>query len=247
MKGDRDKNVCLLVEYDGTDFAGFQKQPGKRTVQGTLERSLERLLGSAVKITGSGRTDAGVHALGQVANFHTSNPIPVERMPAALNKALPADIRVRRAWRVPERFNARKSAKWRTYRYVILAAAAGSAIVGRFSAIEPVALRVAAMREAARHLRGKHDYASFTTDRSGPTVRTVRRITVRKSGRFIFITLEADAFLRQMVRAVVAVLLRVGRGEMPPQEAAAVLAARDRRLAGRAAPACGLYLMGVRY
>jgi tRNA pseudouridine38-40 synthase len=247
MKGDRDRNVCLLVEYDGTDFAGFQKQPGKRTVQGTLERCLERLLGSAVKVIGSGRTDAGVHALGQVANFHTSNPIPVERIPAALNRMLPPDIRVRRAWRAPHGFSARKSAKWRTYRYVVLTSGSGSAIAGRFCVIEPARLRVGAMREAARRLQGSRDYASFTTDRSGPTVRTVRRIAIRKRGSFTFITFEADAFLRQMVRAMAAVLLRVGRGEMGPQEVASMLAAGDRRLAGRAAPACGLYLMGVEY
>jgi tRNA pseudouridine38-40 synthase len=243
----KSRNICLLVEYDGSDFAGFQKQPRKRTIQGELERCLRRLLGHPVKITGAGRTDAGVHALGQVANFVTSNPIPAERIPAALNRVLPAGIFVRAAWQAPEQFHARKSARWRAYRYAILTGVEGSAVAGRFCHTEPGLLRIGAMREAAAHLRGRQDYASFASGASGSTVRNVRRLTIRKEGRFVFITVEADAFLRQMVRAMVGVLLRVGRGEMEPGEVAAIVAARDRRGAGKAAPARGLYLIGVGY
>jgi len=246
-KRERARNICLLVEYDGTDFAGFQRQPRKRTVQGELERCLRRLLGHPVKITGAGRTDAGVHALGQVANFVTANPIPAERIPAALNRVLPAGIFVRGAWQAPEQFHARKSAKWRAYRYAILMGVPGSAIAGRFCHIEPGLLGVRAMRQAAAYLRGRQDYASFASGAIGPTVRTVRRLTIRQEGRFVFIAVEADAFLRHMVRAMVGVLLRVGRGEMEPGEVGAILGARDRRRAGKAAAACGLYLIGVGY
>lgn len=240
----------MLVEYDGTDFAGFQKQAASRTVQGTLEEALYRLLGETVKVTGAGRTDAGVHALGQCANFRTRNPIPAERLPVALNRLLPRDVVVHEAREVKQAFDARRSARARIYRYVILNRPGGpgaSATAGRFCHIEQRRLDVAQMRQAARHLVGRHDFRSFRTGGQGNPVRTVRRITCRRAGKFVFITVEADAFLRQMVRIMVGLLLRVGRGEVAPGAVKRILAARDRAASGPPAPPNGLWLVSVRY
>jgi len=241
------RNIRLLVEYDGTDFAGFQKQADKRTVQGTLEEALNRLVGERVKVVGAGRTDAGVHALGQCANFRTRNPIPAERIAVALNRLLPRDVAVHKAVEAAPEFHARRSAKRRRYRYVVLNRPGASATVGRYCHIEQHPLDVAAMRRAARYLVGRHDFRSCRTGGEGSPVRNVRSITCRKTGRLVFITVEADAFVRQMVRIMVGLLLRVGRGEVSPSSARRVLSARDRSAAGLAAPPNGLWLVSVQY
>ncbi len=239
----------LTVEYDGTDLAGFQAQRAVRTVQGELERAIEKLLGAPARVTGAGRTDTGVHALGQVVSFRCYSRVPVERLAAALNGTLPRDISVRFAQIVPDTFNARFSATARRYCYLTLNSDQRSALHSRFTAQCARPLDIGAMREAAEWLTGEQDYASFATQAvpGEPTFRYVRRIQLRKRGNLVLLHIEANAFLRGMVRAITGTLWEVGLGKRPAASMPALLASRDRRLAGVAAPAKGLCLVGVRY
>ena len=243
----------LTLEYDGTDFAGFQLQgKGERTVQGALESVLARLTGEQIgpRVHGAGRTDAGVHALGQVAHFDSAWPVPVGRMARVLNGALPHDLRVRDA-RIaePEGFHARFDATGRTYRYVILNREAPSALLGRFALHVRDPLDVEAMGAAAGRLVGAHDFAAFgRPDAPGKsTVRRVTRLDVRRRRDCILITVEGNAFLRQMVRSFVGTLLAVGRGQITPGGVSDILRSRDRAACPPVATARGLCLVRVRY
>jgi tRNA pseudouridine38-40 synthase len=243
------RNLRLLIEYDGTGYAGFQKQPGHPTIQGELEQALERLRGEAVRVVGAGRTDAGVHALGQVAHLLTRSPIPAERVPAAVNRLLPAQIVVRRAEEAALSFHARRDARARRYRYLVFNRPGPSAILGRYGLFVAPRLDVAAMNEATRALLGERDFRSF--QKSGSETRsTVRRLIelrCRRMGDLVLIAIEANAFLYQMARIIVGSLLRVGAGEMAPEEVGRLLGLADRRQARPAAPAHGLCLVRVRY
>jgi tRNA pseudouridine38-40 synthase len=241
----------LLLEYDGTDFAGFQLQGrGERTVQGVLEAALARLSGGeACRIHGAGRTDAGVHALGQVAHFASAWPIPPGNLAVALNGALPRDLVVRAADLAQPGFHARYDATERVYRYVILNRAAPSALLGRFALHVRERLGWEAMRAAARHLEGVHDFAAFgRPDAPGKsTVRAVRRVDVRPWKDCLLVTVAGNAFLRQMVRSFVGALLAVGRGALRPDDVIAIRNGRDRALCPPVAPAHGLCLVRVEY
>ena len=243
------RNLKLVLEYDGTDFHGFQRQPRLRTVQGVLERALSRLLSSPTKIIGAGRTDAGVHALGQGVNFVTGNPIPVDRLAFALNRALPSDMAVRKVEEVPLDFHARRSARSRRYRYAILNRTCPAALASRFATQIPDTLDVAAMQEAAQHLIGEHDFRAFQA--AGSETRSTRRVLsvlkCLRRGELVFTFLQADSFLYQMVRIMVASLLRVARGEWRPSELRVLLDSRDRGRAPGPVPPQGLCLTRVSY
>ncbi len=220
-----------------------------RTIQGELENGLLAITGQAVRVTPAGRTDAGVHALGQVLNFRTKGSIPTEKLPVAMNSLLPRDIVVRDAAEVSEEFSARYSAKSRTYRYVILNDALPSALFGRFSWYMPYELDLQDMRKAAKYLIGTHDFTSFSaSDMDIPNrVREITKLKIRRSGELVIFELEANAFLRSMARIIVGTLVEVGQRRHVPAEVKRILEAKDRRLAGKTAPPQGLVLMEVRY
>jgi tRNA pseudouridine38-40 synthase len=213
-----------------------------------LESALSQLFGEAVKVTGAGRTDSGVHATGQVVSLETDAIFPFDRLPLALRSVLPSDLSVREAACVEAGFSARFSARERTYVYAILNRPERSALLARYAAHIPFSLNLEAMREAAEHLIGEHDFRSFAAAGSQErTVRRLRRIELERRGELLRAEVAADGFLHHMVRTIVGTLLECGAGRRMPQELAGVLAARDRASAGTTAPAQGLYLAGVRY
>ena len=238
-----------MVAYDGTNFQGFQYQPDQRTVQGVMEELLSELFQERVRIIGAGRTDAGVHALGQVVNFHVRCPIPRERLVVAMNSILPSDIRVQSASFVHPRFHARFDAKSRVYRYTIHERRVENPLTSRYAWHVPERLDVERMQEAAQFLVGTHDFRAFCKGAKAVenTVREVKEIKCTRRGNFITVTIEATSFLRQMVRIVVASLVEVGKGAKPPEWVGEILEARDRKRAPKAAPPQGLCLLRVKY
>lgn len=243
------KNVKLVVAYDGTDFSGFQKQPGQRTIQGTLEEALLRLIGEPIEIHGSGRTDAGVHALGQVCHFTTQSPIPPGKYAYILRKMLPRDLIVQTSEEVPLGFHARKSAYWKTYRYQIATDSVPGLFSRRFRTHWPGTVDLEKMNEAAALFVGTHDFTSFCSPKSPieNKVRTIYRFTVEPDEEGFYLEVTGNGFLYNMVRILVGTLYQVGRGQRDPAEIEAILKARDRRAAGPTAPPEGLILKEVGY
>jgi tRNA pseudouridine38-40 synthase len=244
------RNIKLTLEYDGTGFRGFQRQPRLRTVQGVLEERFSQVLREPVKVIGAGRTDAGVHAAGQVANFGTTRPVPIERLAGVLNAALPSDVKVQRCEVVGESFHARRSARSRRYAYAVIERDCPSPLLGRFALISPMKLSDERMAEAAAGLVGRHDFRVFQAagSETRTTERTLMRLECSRRGERITITAEADSFLYQMVRLMVGGLLAVGRGELPPGALRAALESGERPSGAKGpAPACGLCLMQVSY
>jgi tRNA pseudouridine38-40 synthase len=243
------RNIKAVVEYDGTDYFGFQLQPRVPTIQKELEWALGKIAGHSVRIIGSGRTDAGVHAAGQVVNFRTEGTIPTDRICIAMNSLLPGAIVVLSAEEVDESFHARYSAKSRLYRYDILNRDTPSALMSRYCVHVRDELNVDAMIEAGRCLIGVHDFASFASadGEEESTVRNLTQFEVRRSGEHLILDFRANAFLRSMVRTIVGTLLEVGRGRRDAEEMRSILDARDRRVAGKTAPPHGLCLMEVEY
>jgi tRNA pseudouridine38-40 synthase len=243
------RHIKLVIGYDGTDFHGFQRQKGLRTVQEELERTLTSLLGHPVSVKAAGRTDAGVHAEGQVVSFWTSYPIPVERLPVVLNGLLPPDIVAKEAKEVSPDFHPRFDATSRVYRYLIDNRPVPAALLRRYAWHVPEPLDVEAMRSASQHLIGVHDFASFHASGSdlGSTVREMKRIVISKRNGIISITLEANSFLYHMARIIVGTLVEIGLGERHPDEMREILMVRDRSAAGKTAPPHGLCLMQVKY
>jgi tRNA pseudouridine38-40 synthase len=241
--------IRLTVEYDGSAFCGFQWQPELRTVAGTLEAALERLLSEPVSLTAAGRTDSGVHATGQVVSFETGRAFPFERLSLALNSVLPADVAVREAAVVDAEFSARFSAVERAYEYAVTNERARSPMLSRWAYLVPGELDLEAMRAASRSLVGRHDFRSFcgVPPDNGNTVRTVRALEIERRDRMVRFSITADGFLHRMVRTVVGTLLEVGRGRREPQSLPDVVAACRREAAGVCAPPQGLYLAGVRF
>lgn len=241
----------LTLEYDGGRFAGWQVQPdGRRTLQGTLEDAVERVTGSRVRVTGAGRTDAGVHAEGQVASLRADTELGAGRLGRALNGVLPPDLAVVAAELAPEDFHARFDARAKLYRYRIWNGPARSPLRRRNALFVERLFDLGAMRRAAEAFVGTHDFASFQAARSAArsTVRTVTRCEVEGRARGeVQLWVEGDGFLRQMVRILAGTLIEVGRGRRAADSMAAVLAARDRRRAGPTAPARGLTLVRVSY
>jgi len=239
----------LVLEYDGTNYHGWQIQPNLPTIQATIEAAICTVAQHDVDVIGAGRTDAGVHALGQVAHFATTARLTAEEWQRALNGLLPPDIAVLAVEPVPDSFHARFSAKSKLYRYLILTRVHRSALSRSKVLHYPYPLDLAAMQDAARPLVGTHDFSSFQnspTDAENP-VCTITHLTIERFGDEIRFEVESNRFLKQMVRAIVGTLLEVGRGKLKAGDAAGILAARDRTKAGPTAPAHGLYLVRVDY
>jgi len=242
-------NIKVVLEYDGSDFAGWQQQARGRTVEDELKRALREVTGKDHVVYAAGRTDAGAHAEGQVASFQTDGRITPQRLMAALNARLPEDVAVLTAEEVPDDFHARYSARWRRYRYRYLDRTARPALQrGRCWHVRGP-LEVAAMAKAARALVGRHDWTSYcsASEPARDRVRTMRSAVVARRGEFVELELVAEGFLRGLVRSIAGALAEVGRGERPPEWVGQVLRARDRRKAPRTAPAGGLTLMEVIY
>ncbi len=236
------------VEYDGTGYAGFQAQVGQVTIQGEIEKALASVTQERIRVVGAGRTDGGVHATGQVVSFSTAWKRPLAELQRGLNALLPPDIAVRELGEAEPEFHARKSALSRRYRYTIYNHPVRSPLTRLYAYHWAGPLDVAAMREAAKWLVGIHDFASFGRARpGGSTVRQVLDADCWQEGDFIYIEIEADGFLRGMVRSIVGTLLLVGRGELTPQGFKEIMEAKDRSRAGDAVPAQGLCLTQVRY
>jgi len=244
------RNIRLTLAYDGTNFNGWQTQPGFRTVQETLEIALASLTGEErVRCNASGRTDAGVHAIGQVVNFYSTTKLPPDVLVRAINAHLPEDVTVSEAAEMPQAFDANRDAKRKLYRYVIHDGAVPSPFLRRYCCQSRHRLDDTAMRRAAEPLKGRHDFHSFETDWPNrmSSVRTISHLAVNCVGDWIWIDVEADGFLYNMVRAIAGTLMYVGRGYWPETQVAAILNAADRTQAGPTAPAQGLFLMRVTY
>ncbi|RAL23288.1 tRNA pseudouridine(38-40) synthase TruA [Thermoflavimicrobium daqui] len=243
------KKIKLVIAYDGTDFSGFQRQPDKRTIQGTLEKVLSQLTGEEIQIYGSGRTDAGVHALGQVCHFSTNSPIPVDKYLYILRRLLPRDIVVQSCEEVPCDFHARKSAYWKTYRYQIETSRIPHIFMRRFYTHRPFVLDTKAMQEAGQLLLGTYDFTSFCSAKTviEDRVRTIYDCQILKESNSILIEVTGNGFLYNMVRIIAGTLYEVGRGIRSAQEIVQILAAKDRTKAGPTFPPEGLILLQVGY
>jgi tRNA pseudouridine38-40 synthase len=241
-------NIALLVAYDGTDFRGFARQPNGRTVQGLLEQALSQLLRVPVKTVGAGRTDAGVHAAGQVVSFVAPPEVDPSWIADRLNRRLGPEIAIRAAARVSDSFSARHSARKRVYEYHLYLSSSRDPFLDRFAVWAPGPLDVGSMRRAAKALIGEHDFSSFCRRGEGSMVRRMRSITIRATEpERLVIRVVADSFCHQMVRSIVGLLLDIGRGKRSPQDGATALRARNRAAAGPVAPAKGLTLVEVNY
>ena len=245
------RTLRIDLAYDGTGFRGWaaQRDPSTRTVEGVLTAALAELLRAPVSLSVAGRTDAGVHARGQVASLRTSSPRTPDQIQVFLNGRFAPEIAVLSVSDVPDRFDARFSASAREYRYLIDVGDAPDPFTGRFTWHRPGNLDIAAMRRAAAALVGEHDFASFCRHPGAgrPTTRHLQRLTIGRTGDTIRIGLRANAFLHQMVRIIVGTLVRVGDGRMPEGDPRTILALRDRSRAPRAAPPSGLTLERVVY
>lgn len=243
------RNIRLTIEYDGKDYNGWQKQPNKLNIQGEIERAIFNIMHEEVDLIGSGRTDAGVHSLGQVANFKTNSNFPIEKMPIALNSQLKNSIVIKKAEEVDERFHSRYNAKNKTYRYIINNSKTGTAIYRNLEYCYPFELDVEKMQEAAKYFEGEHDFKAFkSSGTSGKnSVRTIYKAEVKKDGERIIIELTGNGFLYNMVRIISGTLLDVGLGKIKPEEISEIIESKNRQNAGKTLPAHGLYLVCVEY
>ena len=243
------RNIRLTIEYDGKDYNGWQKQPNKLNIQGEIERAIFNIMHEEVDLIGSGRTDAGVHSLGQVANFKTNSNFPIEKMPIALNSQLKNSIVIKKAEEVDERFHSRYNAKNKTYRYIINNSKTGTAIYRNLEYCYPFELDVEKMQKAAKYFEGEHDFKAFkSSGTSGKnSVRTIYKAEVKKDGERIIIELTGNGFLYNMVRIISGTLLDVGLGKIKPEEISEIIESKNRQNAGKTLPAHGLYLVCVEY
>jgi tRNA pseudouridine38-40 synthase len=241
--------IALRIEYDGTDFFGWQRQPGVRTVQGCVERAVSQVADAPITVVCAGRTDRGVHALGQIIHFDTVAAREPRNWILGVNANLPADISIRWCKHVPDSFHARFSARVRHYRYTILNRPTRPALLRNRVCWTHRPLSVEHMQSAAAALLGEHDFSAYraVACQARSPVRTLYRLDVRRANEKITIDVVANAFLHHMVRNIAGVLMRIGAGHAKPAWAAEVLASRDRRRGGMTAPAAGLCLVRVDY
>lgn len=248
------RNLKLVLAYDGTGFRGWQVQPQSPSIQAVLASAIGQITGEKVLPHGSGRTDAGVHALGQVASFQTESVIPAANLVIALNDALPSSIRILEATEVPPEFHARKSAKAKTYRYRLYREAICSPLLARYVWHYPYPLNFEAISEAAPLIEGEHDFTSFAAvdpekyaSAPADNARTIFSSQWRQEGEEFIYEVSGNGFLHHMVRNLVGTFLLVGKGTLKPRDVVRILEAKDRSAAGATAPACGLYLVSVEY
>jgi tRNA pseudouridine38-40 synthase len=243
--------VVLIIEYDGTAYHGSQWQANAPTIQGEMERALQKLTGEKIRIKAAGRTDAGVHARGQVVGFKTSSKLPLEAFRDGMNHHLPRDIAVRAAYHTADGFDVRRRAASREYRYAILNGPTRSPLRDAYAWRVEGELDIAAMNRAAEHLVGRHDFASFVSSpevaQQKRTEREVFKAEITRDGDMIYFDMVANAFLPHQVRNTIGALARVGQGRLTPEEFGAMVAAAQPGMAGPTAPAAGLCLMRVNY
>ncbi len=248
----------MTIEYDGTGYAGWQVQNShashltphtSKTIQDTIEKALQRILQEKIRLIGSGRTDAGVHAQGQVANFKTKSELDCKNIQKGLNGILPKDIRIKQAEPARPDFHARFSARSKLYRYSIVNHSFVSPFLRRHCYLVRYALDTGKMRRAADELLGKHNFRSFQAvdKKQRPSVRKILRLDIRRSKNLIYLDIHADGFLYRMARNIAGTLIEVGRGRLRAQDIKEILKAKDRKCAGPCAPAKGLCLMDVKY
>jgi tRNA pseudouridine38-40 synthase len=253
-----DRNIKLVLSYDGSAFNGWQVQPGRPTIQGTLTEVIQRITGEKVLPQGSGRTDAGVHALAQVASFQSTSTIPLENFVKALNSLLPESIRVLSAEEVPADFHARHYAKSKTYQYRIYRGSICPPFLAKYVYHHPYPLDEEAMEHAAALVIGEHDFTSFAAvdpdrtqsseaDCTPKNVRTIYSSAWERRGEELVYTVRGNGFLHHMVRNLVGTFLLVGKGTLKPENLGRILEAQNRSAAGATAPAKGLYLVSVEY
>jgi len=238
-----------VVEYDGTNFCGFQFQSQVRTVAGELERVLGALFAEPVKISAAGRTDAGVHASGQVISFHSARDFPEGRLALALNGNLPRDVSVRHAAIVPDGFSARFDADARAYEYRIINRPMPSALDRRFAHHVHQPFDADLARHASAALLGEHDFVAFCSilPERGGTIRRIDAVGIERNRDRVVVRIDGSGFLHRMVRITVGTLVEIATGRRDPNDIPAIIASKDRKRAGYTAPACGLTLVGVRY
>jgi tRNA pseudouridine38-40 synthase len=249
------RNLKIVLAYDGSEFSGWQVQPDAATIQGTLASAIGRVTGEKVLPQGSGRTDAGVHALAQVASFATESPIPARNLVKALNDVLPPSIRVLEATEAPIEFHARKSARAKTYRYRVYRDPICPPFLARYVWQYPYPLDEDAMRRAADFVIGEHDFTSFAAvdsergreDETNSCVRRIFTSSWERGTEDLVYTVRGSGFLHHMVRNLVGTFVLAGKGTLKPADMTEILAARNRSAAGATAPASGLYLVSVEY
>lgn len=243
------RNIKLIIEYDGKGFNGWQKQPTKLNIQGEIEKAIEEITGEKVELIASGRTDAGVHSVGQTANFKTETKIPIEKIPKAINSKLKKSIVIKSAEEVDERFHSRYSVKSKTYRYIINNSEEGTAIYRGLEYHISNKLDVEKMNEAIKKFKGEHDFKAFKASgtSSKSSVRKILDGEVRKEGERIIIEITGTGFLYNMVRIISGTLLEVGLGKITPEDIPEIIKSQDRTKAGKTLPAHGLYLLKVEY
>ena len=243
------RNIKLTIEYDGKDFNGWQKQPNKLNIQGTIEQAIKAITGEDVELNASGRTDAGVHALNQVANFKTNSQIPIEKFAIAINSRLKKSIVIKKAEEVGERFHSRLNCKRKTYRYIINNSEMGSAIYRNLETHNPQKLDTEKMEKALKYFEGEHDFKAFKASgtSSKSSVRKIYATKLYKENDRIYIELTGNGFLYNMVRIIVGTLVDVGLGKIEPEEIIDIIKDGKRERAGKTLPPNGLYLISVMY
>ncbi len=230
-------------------LTGWQKQPTKLNIQGEIERAIELITGEQVDLTASGRTDAGVHAIGQVANFKTNSNLPTEKFAIAINSKLKKSIRIQKAEEVEDRFHSRYNCKQKTYRYIINNGNQGSAIYRNLEYYVPIKLNIEEMKKAIKYFEGEHDFKGFKASgtSSKSSVRKIYKTNIIEEGERIGIELTGNGFLYNMVRIIVGTLVDVGLGKIKPEEITSIIESKDRTRAGKTLPPHALYLVKVEY
>ncbi len=243
------RNIKLIIEYDGRGFNGWQKQPNKLNIQGEIEKAIGEITGEEIDLIASGRTDAGVHSLGQTANFKTNSTLPIEKFPIAINAKLKKSIVIQDAEEVDERFHSRYSVKSKTYRYTINNSKYGSAIFRDMECHIPMKLDEKKMNEAAKYFEGAHDFKAFKASgtSSKSSVREIFEASVTREGERVYIELTGSGFLYNMVRIISGTLVDVGIGKIKPEDIKDIIESKDRTRAGKTLPAKGLCLTKVTY
>ena len=244
------RNIKLTIEYDGKEFNGWQKQPNKLNIQGTIEKAIEKITGEETNLIASGRTDAGVHALGQVANFKTNSNIPIEKIPIAINSNIKKSIVIKTAEEVDEKFHSRLTCKQKTYRYIINNTKQGTAIYRNLETHIPVKLDIKKMKKAIKYFEGQHDFKAFKASgtSSKSSIRTIYKAEIiEKENERIWIELTGNGFLYNMVRIIAGTLVDVGLGKISPEEIPNIIKSKKRENAGKTLKPQGLFLVEVKY
>lgn len=243
------RNIKLIIEYDGTNYAGWQRQPNVMTIQEKIERAIEELTGEETQIFGSSRTDAGVHAKGFTANFYTSSKIVIEKFTGGINSKLPPDIVILHCFEVPEEFHSRYNSIGKMYSYSILNRRESVAVGRNYTYHHRKILDVESMKLAAQYFIGTHDFSAFKNLGSSAktSVRTITKLDIIKNGDLIKVYIAADGFLYNMVRIIVGTLIRVGEGKIEPHEMINIIESKERAKAGKSVPPGGLCLEEVFY